>query len=326
MRGADLVIHVGRGVVRAELMRGGKPAWAAESSYASPADLTGALAALGSERPVARGARSARIELDRPLVQIRRLSGLPPVRGSALRALVAHQAGRFFRKNGVPVVTDASWEPRVRGTPPIAVAAAVEEPWLEAIVEGVRMAGLEPRMISVAGLGGMALLPPGERAAHARAERRRLQILAAVVAAIWIGIGALALGRVVGQAAAVDREFAALSPAAAAARAVRQEYDAAAAMVSILEGETRVRGIVVRRAAEIALALPDSAYLMTLQVTEDGGGELTGASRRAPDVVAALERTDAVAAPRLVGPTVHSLTGGRDYERFTLRFGSDSAR
>jgi hypothetical protein len=169
-------------------------------------------------------------------------------------------------------------------------------------------------------------LPPGERAARARTERRRLQTFAAVVAAIWIGIGALALHRLVEQAAAIDRELAALSPAAAAARTVRQEYDAGAAMVSILQRESRERRSVVRRAAEIALTLPDSAYLMTLQVTEDGSGELTGAARRAPDVVAALERTDAVAAPRLVGPTVHTPTGGRDYERFTLRFGSDSAR
>src|SRR2546422_2086538 len=41
--------------------------------------------------------------------QMRTLTDLPPVKPRALRALVAHQASRFFRCNGHALVTDATW-------------------------------------------------------------------------------------------------------------------------------------------------------------------------------------------------------------------------
>ncbi len=324
MRVPALVVRVGRGTMRAELARSGQVIWAAESTYATEEDLVNAMGALGAESKVAR-VRTIRIELERPLVQLRTLVGVPPVRKAALQALVAHQAGRFFRKNGKPLVTDAAWERSRRGAEKVATAAAIEEPWLEAIVEGVRAAGLNLTAISPA-RSGLLLLPAGERATRVSTMRRRVRTLATLAAGLWALVGILGLRRLARESRSVDRELASLAPAAAAARGVRQEYDAAAAMVATIEGARQQRGKVTARAAAILLALPDSAYLMTLHATDEGTGEMTGAARRALDVVSALERARAVEAPQLIGPIVRAPVGSRDYERFTVRFGRESVR
>ena len=80
------------------------------------------------ERALERCAKDGLLPEDRPPVQLRTLSDLPPVKPRALAALVAHQADRFFRKNGRPLATDAVWV--VNGAAPVARAAA--HAWLRA--------------------------------------------------------------------------------------------------------------------------------------------------------------------------------------------------
>src|SRR2546426_6102730 len=92
------------------------------------------MARLAAEPPGA--CRRLVVSLDRPPVQLRTLSALPPVKPQHLAALVAQQAGRFFRKNGQPLVTDAVWVGK--GAARVARAAAVEERLVEAIVGGAR--------------------------------------------------------------------------------------------------------------------------------------------------------------------------------------------
>lgn len=320
-----LVVRIGRGTVRAELTRKGVVTWAAESSYTTEAELTAVLTMLGAEPALPERIRTAKIELARPLVQLRTLSEMPPVREAALRALVAHQAGRFFRKNGRPLVTNVGWEPHRRGSPTIATAAAVEEPWLDAIVQGIREAGIEPVAIAPVG-SSLQLLPSSDRAARAIATRSRIRRLGATAAALWAIVGGLAVRQWFREGARVEAELAALAPAAAAAHGAHQEYDAARSMVATIESAERRGGTVSAQIARILLALPDSAYLMSLHVTDQADGELTGAARRPLDVVAPLERAQVVAAPRLVGPPTAIAPDGRDYERFTVRFGGGSGR
>src|SRR6266511_6201537 len=62
------------------------------------------LAAAPTER-----CRRLRVTLERPPAQTRTLTDLPPVRDRDLASLVANQAGRFFRRNGTALVTDATW-------------------------------------------------------------------------------------------------------------------------------------------------------------------------------------------------------------------------
>ena len=325
MRGRALLVRIGRGSVRAELNRSGTIVWAAESSYDTEADLLSVLSSLGAEPGLVGRTQRARIELGHPLVQLRTLTELPPVRQSALRALVAHQAGRFFRKNGKPLVTSATWGPRSRGAPKIAMAAAVEEPLLDAIVQGVREAGFELVAITPAE-SSLQLLPGKERIARAGAARRRIRHLAATAAALWGLVGLLAVHRFARESDQVEQALAALGPAAAAARAVKQQYDTAESMIAAIETARSHRGAVSIQTARVLLALPDSSYLMSLHVNDQAAGELTGAARRPLDVVAALERGSAVALPRLIGSTSRPPVDGRDYERLTVRFGAERGR
>ena len=56
------------------------------------------------------------VALEPPLVQVRTLADLPPVRPADLATLVAAQASRYFRKNGGALVTDAVWVRRDGGS------------------------------------------------------------------------------------------------------------------------------------------------------------------------------------------------------------------
>jgi hypothetical protein len=317
-------VRVGRGTIRAEVMRGGAVTWAGESAYASEEELTDALATLAALPGLGPCIRVAEVQLEAPLVQVRRLTDLPPVRGSALPALVANQATRFFRRNGKPLVTNAAWERRGRRAPRIAIAAAVEEPWLDAIVTGLRAAGLGVRAIRPAGCR-LLLLPKDERLARARRARLRIARLAVLASLLWLAVAGLSLNRLVHDAAALDRELARFEPARASVLAARRRYDEAVAMIRAVERADRARGAVAARTAAILLALPDSAFLTSLHVAGGAAGELSGSARRPSDVIAALERNGAVAAPRLAAPATRDVIGAREYERFTLRFGSASA-
>ncbi|HEU4648240.1 MAG TPA: hypothetical protein VFS33_04210 [Gemmatimonadales bacterium] len=320
-----LLVRVGRGVVRAEVVKAGVATWAAEGAFRCERELEEALGALAGEATLAPRIRTAHVELERPLVQVRHLHDLPPVRSGALAALVATQAGRFFRRNGTPLVTAAAWSSRKHGARG-AVAAAVEEPWLAAIVAGLQAAGLTVHAICPVGTSSLLLLPRDEGVRRARAARRRNIGWGILAAALWLAVGMLAVWRTAREMAAVDRELARLRPTGAALLAARREYKDARAMIGVVDSADRLRGSVSTAVATVLLALPDSAFVTTLRLNDRAEGELSGAARRTAAVTAALERNGAVVAPRLVRPTTRDVIGGREYERFTLRFGADSGR
>ena len=112
MRGALLRLRIGRSSLRAEAVERGSVTWAGEASYGELGELADAIARLAAEPP--RACRRLSVALERPPVQLRDLRDLPPVRPRHLAALVAQQAGRFFRRNGQPLVTDAIWAPSMR--------------------------------------------------------------------------------------------------------------------------------------------------------------------------------------------------------------------
>lgn len=80
-----------------------------------------------------------------------------------------------------------------------------------------------------------------------------------------------------------------------------------------------------RRLADLAGALPDSAFLTSLTISAGGDGAVTGYARRAAEVVASLERAGGIRAPRLEGRLAREVLGGREWDRFTIAFG-DSVR
>lgn len=317
-RSGLLRLRVGRGTVRAEACRGGVVTWAGEAAYESLLDLTETIARLAAE-PVERCGRLA-VTLERPPVQTRTLTDLPRVKDRELVALVAHQAARYFRRNGHALVTDAVWA----GKAQVAHAAAAPEPVVEAIVAGAHAAGLQIEGICPAGSPAPLLLLPGsERAARARAQQKLIRRLGVATAGVWMLVLGLAIGRLVWERRAVERQLTSLAAPIAAVLTARRELRDADALLQAVAQADRQRGRGLVALGAITTALPDSAVLTSLTWNADGSGVLTGAARRASLVLERFERTNALPAPRLEGAVVREAIAGREWERFTIVFGRE---
>jgi hypothetical protein len=324
-----LHLSIGSSEVRAEARRFRRTVWCGLASYEAPGELPDLLARLAAE-PALRGVRRVRARAEVPIVQLRNLEGLPPVTGRALRALVAAQATRFFRKNGSPLAVDAVWRERgraalrarLRRTPRAAIAAAIEEPWLDAIATGVRGAGW--RLDSVEAPDDdrrLRLRLPADRRLARERDFGALRRLAGVAFALWLAVGAYAVARVERAHARIDAELVRLAKPVAAAALARRQVAEAGAMIEAMDQERRRQGAMTRRIAGVVVALPDSAFYTSLSIDEADEGLVTGLALHAAEVLAALERTDAVSAPRFEGTPVRETVGGRELERFTIRFG-----
>ncbi len=313
-----LCLRVGRAHLRAEALHRGTVAWSAEAAYADLSELSDAIARLAAEPP--RRCKQVVVSLEHPPVQLRTLTGLPPVKPRALAALVAHQAERVFRRNGKPLATDAVWIGN--GAVRVARAAAVEEPLVEAILAGARAAGLSVAAITpVDEAAPLLLLPSSERAARWRAQQRLTRRLALGATSVWLAAGVLFAFRLAWERRAVEREFMALSGPLGAVLAARRELREAELTVRAVTQGEQTRGRTLALLAAVAAALPDSAVVNSLSWKVDGSGIMSGLARRAADVVARLERSAALPGPRLDGPVVRETAGGREWERFTIVFG-----
>jgi len=339
-RGDALHLTVRDASLHAVMMHRGAATWAGEATYASLAELTDAVARLAAEP--AHPCRRLVVTLERPVVQLRTLADLPPVSHRALAAVVAHQASRFFRKNGVPLVTDAVWvgaEPAgLRGWPPrrlirfvlgrareppsrpIARAAAAAEPLIEAIAAGARAAGLALEAIAPPqGDAALSLFSPALRQTRARVARRGLRRWFLTAAGAWTLAATLFVVRLGWERRRVGAELTALDEPVRAVLAARRDLRDAAAAVEAVASVERSKGAALDVLAAVAAALPDSAVLTSFTWGAGAGGVLTGAAQRASDVVARLERAG-LQELRLEGPVVREAIGGRALERFTIVF------
>jgi len=305
---------IGSGTIRAEATIGSL--WRAEAPYSSLAELADAIARLAAEAPRNGTRPRVAVLLERPLVQLRSLAELPPVKSKDLAALVAAQSGRFFRKNGGALATDATWK-----APGVARAGATEESLLEAIVAGARGAGLVLETIAPVGAPELCLLPASERIGRRRAELVSLRRLAICAGAAWLAAGAIFAARLMLERRAIERELVRLQEPLKAELAARRELRSAEATVLTMRyamAERREAATIFRG---VAVALPDSVVLGSLARSADGSGALSGWASDAAGVVAALVRTQAVTNPRLDGPAVKETVAGREWQRFTIVFG-----
>jgi len=313
-----LQITIGERTVRAEAVRGRAAVWAGEAAYESAMDLSeviARLAAAPSER-----CRRLQVTVERPPAQTRTLTDLPPVRPRELRSLVANQAGRFFRRNGAALVTDAAWIENGSGR--ITQAAAVEEPLVSAVVSGANQAGLVVESITAAGVSpSLQLLPNAERVTRAQMRRDMVTRMAIAASAVWVIAGVLLGARLLGERRNIDAELAAADAPLAALRDVRQEMRTVESMIVGLTEARRARGEALAALARVSAAVPESTVVTSYTWRGDGSGLVAGASRRAADVLAAIERTHAVANPRISGAVVRETLAGHEWERFTILFG-----
>lgn len=311
-----LRLVIGRDRVRANVARGKSVAWAAERTYETLDQLTESVARLAQEATPR--CRQAVVELERPPAQLRLLADLPPVRPRALKALVAQGAGRFFRRNGMPLSTDAVWlqsDGRV-----VCRAAAVPEPLLEAIVAGVRAAALSLHTIRpVLDSTGLMLLPASERAARRSRSRKALRGLMAGAALVWLLAGAAFLVRLAAERRSVLRDLAALQRPLADALTVRRKVHEARETLDAVAVSRVQRTSGLAALAAITSALPDSAVITSLAWSIDSGGLVVGAARRPETLPAALARAGIAvrldSSPAASSPT---LTG---WQIFRLRHG-----
>jgi hypothetical protein len=318
---AILTVRVGTGSARAELTRGMRVLWAAESAFATPDELRDAITQLAAGESMPVRAARLRVELGAPVAQLRTLRDLPPVRSSHLKALVATQSGRFFRRNGKPLVTDAAWPgSRTRGS--IAYAAAVEEPWIEAILEGARAGGSAVESIRPAGIPAgvrLQLLSPQELSRRRRREWVAVGRLGAMGAVAFLAAAAVWGIRFERERRSVEREIERLGPPAIAISGARRALSTAAELVDSMETGRRERGRALAELAALSAGLPDSAYATSFSL-EGGGGRLGVIARRSAEVTARLDQVPFIASPRIEGSVVREVAGGRDWERFTVRF------
>jgi hypothetical protein len=313
---------VGASVIHAAVKGHDCPDWTAECAWESETELMDSIARLVAELP--RPCRRVTVSLERPLVQLRTIRNLPPVRAGVIPRLVAAQDRRFFRRNGRPLIADAVWVTD-NGTR-VARAAAVEQPVVEAIADGARAAGLVLAEVTAAEApGAISLLPPGERGARARLAGRRLRWLSAATAAVWLVAGGLFVGRLTWERRQVASALDALEGPLAAVREARREIRAAEQAVATMQAMEVGRGRALATIGAIARALPDSVVATSLVWTADGRGVLGGVGLRASEAVAALERAQAVAQPRLEGRVVRENVAGRAWERFTILYGTRDA-
>jgi hypothetical protein len=324
-----LRLRVGSGRLQAELISHGQVTWAAEADFDSADELEEAIATLAGELPPGRGVR-ADVVLLPPMLQLRHLHGIPPVRSQrALDGMIASQSSRFFRRNGHPLVTSARRVHRTgwfRKPADTCMAAAVEQPWLDAIGAGLGAAGLGEGRIGVEGpkLGptfrsGNAILM------HAKRVRRQILLLTWVVLALWCAAAITMAVRVHRAKSGLELGIARLREPASAALAARTALEQAQEALDSVASARDLTGRTLATIAALSQAVPDSAFLTSLDWgaagSELGSGTATGAARHAVAVVAALEQAG-FSRPRLEGAPVGDQSGPEPRERFVLRFGS----
>lgn len=323
-----LRILVGTGRARADLRREDTVSWSGEIAFAGADELRDTLTALlvGGVLPERPGALE--VELERSLAQVRTLSALPPVSAAQLKSLVATQSGRFFRRNGKPLVTDAVWGTGARESR-VVLAAAVEEPWVDAVAEAARAGGVPLQSVCPADLPTgvrIRLRSTAERTHLRQNQRLAVRRFAVLVAGIWVAAAATLAVRLHAARVTTDREIASLEAPVAAITQADQALDSASRMVEGLARARRDRSRVLISLTSISAVLPESAFVASVSLDARGRGEITIVARRSSEVLASLDGAPGVVSPQLQGGVARETVRGHQWERFTLSLGGGVAR
>ncbi len=266
-------------------------------------------------------ARRLRVIVEPPLLQRRTLVDLPPVRRPQLEALIQHAPGRYFRQNGHPLVSAATWT--MEGTPPrrVARAVALEADVAAAVVEGSIQGGWRLEDIVAAGHPDLSLLPPAERTRRAGLSRRRELRLGGAVLLLWLAALPAVGWSLHRREAAVDAELGRLEEARRALQTARQALDSAAAMITGIDGAAAARNQLILGLADLLGGLGDSTVVTAVTLDAMGSGEVSGRAPDARSVVARVSQVPGLATPRLVAGGSRDSTAGRVLQQFTIHLG-----
>jgi hypothetical protein len=318
-----LEIRVERGHLLASLRNRSGVTWGAGCAASTPDALHAGLAEMLALAPIRRASPRVQVLIGAPVVQCRLLHGLPKVGQRDLVTLVARHPGRYFRKNGIPLVTNARWagrrSPQVSGS---AISVAVEEPWITAIEAALEKHGGLPYHIVPAEQPSLALRSVKAQARLQQWERRRCIRLAVGCGLVWLAAGAVSVLRQQLDLRWLRQEQVHLAPAAAAVLEARQRLHEAMTSVSAIRDHESHRTAVLASLTAVLDALPDTAYLRGFQWNADGSGSVNGAGPDAAEVLAHLEAISMLQRPQLQGPAERDPQAGTGQERFDIRFGA----
>lgn len=320
-----LVVRIGPNRLAATAVVRGALVWSAEAARAEDERIEAVLEELLAGVP--KGVvRRIVLEVEAPLVQIRRLESLPPVRAAALQRLVEHQASTFFRKNGHPLVTDATWLPPPQEGPRQALLAALDLGLAESLAAVASRAGLELERLGTADLPearAFDLRPTEAKARQARTARRSLGQLAGLAALLWVVALVCWLARFEVDRRHTEGELDRLAAARLALLKGKEVEHRAEEMIATLAAGGAKRHRLQDRMQALLAAIPDSAYLTGFSLDTLGNGLLSGGARRATDVLARLEHSSAAINPRQEGSSFPEPESGPRWERFTIRLGAE---
>lgn len=315
----DLHLLVESDRLLAELRLRRKAAWRGECTLNARDELSGALEELLATPELSQRVRRLLVRVAPPVVQLRTLTDLPPVRSRPLEALVHTQAGRFFRRNGAPLVTSAAWAPGRRGKRP-AYAAAIEEPWLTQLAEVASRHGITEVRVSPEARPSLDLRLASWNEARRIRERTRLLRALLLAALAWMGVLAIDATRMVRERSGLDAGIATLGPGSDAVSRVARQADAIAAMVDTIQLADARRRRSAREVAALVAALPEGAHLTRLEWSVDAGGQLSGAAPSAAAVAAAIEGTGLVDSVHAAPAGERIATPAGERETFSIDF------
>lgn len=166
------------------------------------------------------------------------------------------------------------------------------------------------------------LLPPDARTRAGQARHRRRRRLAIAAVLVWGIALATGLARAGIASRRAEADLAALAPRIERAAAARRELNLAAGAVAAIADAQARRSRHLELLADLTARLGDSMTLASLRI-EDSTVNLSGYAPVADRVVAALERSPLLSAPRLTGPPSRQAIpfGGRilEWDRYTLK-------
>ena len=318
-----LLVRADGATLTASLERRHESVWGHTAEAPDPEAAQQRLDEVLASDPIRQARPTVDLVLADPLVQLRSLRDLPPVRHRDLSAHIASSSARYFRKNGVPLVTAACW--RAAPDAPrrtVARAAAVEMPWIEALEAPVRRAGFELRAVSPEGEPELQIHSPETRARRASACRRAIRRAVLANALAWLAVIGAALVRQQLDLRWLGREEQRLRPASNAVSTARARlHDVDVAIRELHQSDyTRKRALLAL--VSVLTALPDSAYLVSWEWHQDGTGTIAGAAPDAAAVLARLAPVPVLRSPVLAGGAPAESTAIGRRERFTIRFGA----
>lgn len=309
-----LEVSIEKGRLQVSRVRRGEVEWSAEAAFGDVADLEAALQGVTAAegwRPVWR----ADVLVGADVIQRRVLRGLPPVREAALRDLIALQQGRFFRRNGVPLATNARW---IEGEGGNVEAVAAGTDLLDAIARGLESTGA--RKVSICTAGSSLSLESPHLAASGTVRRHRISRVLGVLAILsWLSAPVIHVVRLLDAERTLARELVTLEGPSVAVRRARRELSRASEVVEQIENGLRLRAQLPALIGAIIAALPDSASLTSLTLSTSGSGTLTAVALQPSIYVSRLERVSGIGRPAMDGASVPEPGAGR-WEAFSLRW------